>query len=273
MNFWWCNQGQPSWFGERNAGIVCATGDDSRGLTFRRTVSEVKTGDITLHYRKGFVLAFSRAKENGEFFKKLPNVNGENYPSGWRFRAEYYDLPTPLAKSDFVEDLIPSITTGYPINKVGNPKQGYFFRFDHAGIRLVLKHVPEPIPDWLSRFRDPNVSTFEQVFAELEARIKSSQSLTDAERIRKIAAAPDFPEQRQVISMTFDRNEHVIVSVLKRAKGICEKCRKKAPFIRRSNRSPYLEVHHTLPLCKGGKDKVENAVALCPNCHREEHHG
>ena len=33
----------------------------------------------------------------------------------------------------------------------------------------------------------------------------------------------------------------------------------------------YLEVHHIDQLAKGGADTVENAVALCPNCHRKMH--
>ncbi|MFX5176317.1 HNH endonuclease, partial [Acinetobacter baumannii] len=53
----------------------------------------------------------------------------------------------------------------------------------------------------------------------------------------------------------------------------CECCGSLAPFSRRRDGSPYLEVHHKRPLSKGGDDTVENAVALCPNCHRFEHHG
>ena len=37
--------------------------------------------------------------------------------------------------------------------------------------------------------------------------------------------------------------------------------------------TPYLEVHHKIPLAKDGEDTIENAEALCPNCHREKHFG
>lgn len=33
------------------------------------------------------------------------------------------------------------------------------------------------------------------------------------------------------------------------------------------------EVHHKVPLSAGGDDTVENAIALCPNCHRKAHFG
>jgi hypothetical protein len=31
------------------------------------------------------------------------------------------------------------------------------------------------------------------------------------------------------------------------------------------------DVHHKIPKAKGGLNTIENAVVLCPNCHREEH--
>lgn len=46
---------------------------------------------------------------------------------------------------------------------------------------------------------------------------------------------------------------------------------KKAPFLRKKDNSPYLEVHHIITLANGVDDTVENAIAVCPNCHRELH--
>ncbi len=40
-----------------------------------------------------------------------------------------------------------------------------------------------------------------------------------------------------------------------------------------SDKTPYLEVHHRIPLAKKGEDTVANAIALCPNCHRKSHYG
>jgi hypothetical protein len=37
--------------------------------------------------------------------------------------------------------------------------------------------------------------------------------------------------------------------------------------------SPFLETHHLIRLADGGPDTVENAVAVCPNCHRRLHYG
>lgn len=70
----------------------------------------------------------------------------------------------------------------------------------------------------------------------------------------------------------FVRDAAVVAYVLREANGHCECCMNPAPFEKR-NGLPYLEVHHVLPLSSGGSDKVSNAIAACPNCHRELHHG
>ncbi|MHC1750389.1 MAG: HNH endonuclease [Cellulosilyticaceae bacterium] len=54
---------------------------------------------------------------------------------------------------------------------------------------------------------------------------------------------------------------------------MCERCGATAPFIRASDGTPYLEVHHKIRLADGGEDTVENAMTVCPNCHRELHLG
>ena len=58
----------------------------------------------------------------------------------------------------------------------------------------------------------------------------------------------------------------------RRAKGACGDCGYPAPFLTPAGR-PFLEVHHILPLSRGGLDVIENVIALCPNCHRRRHHG
>ena len=59
---------------------------------------------------------------------------------------------------------------------------------------------------------------------------------------------------------------------LRDAEGICEACENEAPF-KKSDGSFYLEVHHLRRLADGGSDTIANAVAACPNCHRELHYG
>lgn len=83
----------------------------------------------------------------------------------------------------------------------------------------------------------------------------------------------DSPKKYSVTTMAYARDPRVVYLALKRANGICEDCNMAAPFIRRSDSLPYLEVHHKITLSNGGPDILENAIALCPNCHRKRHFG
>ena len=102
-----------------------------------------------------------------------------------------------------------------------------------------------------------------------------NEALADSSDARKsrLAKANKMPEPVQVLSRAFRRNADVIAEVLVRASGVCESCHSPAPFLRAADHTPYLEVHHRITLASGGEDTVENAVALCPNCHRREHFG
>jgi 5-methylcytosine-specific restriction endonuclease McrA len=98
--------------------------------------------------------------------------------------------------------------------------------------------------------------------------------LSDREvRAARLAVAASMPRRVAVTSLAFIRNPDVIAEVLTRAAGTCERCNAPAPFLRRTDGTPYLEVHHIKLLADGGADTVENAVALCPNCHRRAHYG
>jgi 5-methylcytosine-specific restriction endonuclease McrA len=92
-------------------------------------------------------------------------------------------------------------------------------------------------------------------------------------RCARLAVASREAEIFTVTTTVFRRNPDVIAEVLERANGVCQRCQEAAPFRRASDSSPYLEVHHTIPLADGGDDAVDNALALCPNCHREMHYG
>lgn len=70
----------------------------------------------------------------------------------------------------------------------------------------------------------------------------------------------------------FQRNPAVKAWILQQANGQCEACVQLAPF-NGSDGEPFLEVHHLRQLADQGSDTVSNAVALCPNCHREAHYG
>ena len=159
-------------------------------------------------------------------------------------------------------------------------------RLDSSHMTAILRKVSDDLPlkkrtrsgGWsevsdLGDLLDLPADTKEQYEEELSEAIRRSASLSDSSLRDRLASAPKTPEKIQIISMGYRRNPDVIVAVLRRAAGVCERCGTEAPFLRRKDDSPYLEVHHWKPLSMDGEDTIANAAALCPNCHREVHYG
>jgi 5-methylcytosine-specific restriction protein A len=108
---------------------------------------------------------------------------------------------------------------------------------------------------------------------QLQDRVAVASSQVQQQRLARLAKAPKKPKTIRTVSTAFARNPDVIAEVLFQAKGHCAGCKKPAPFVSKATGDGYLEVHHITQLAKGGDDTVENAWALCPNCHREKHFG
>lgn len=108
-----------------------------------------------------------------------------------------------------------------------------------------------------------------------EFNLKVEKSLKDDSSLRneRIKRYNGRPNKTLSFSYVYNRNPDIVAEALIRANGYCVKCQKAAPFFRKSDNSPYLEVHHIKPLSEGGLDTLENVIAICPNCHRYEHFG
>lgn len=114
------------------------------------------------------------------------------------------------------------------------------------------------------------LAVLKRIESEEEKAVRSDRT---EDRQQRLATAPKTPHRIKVFSYTFKRNPDVVVEALLRAAGNCELCGKSAPFNRVTDGTPYLEVHHIKSLSDGGEDTLKNVLALCPNCHREVHHG
>jgi len=112
----------------------------------------------------------------------------------------------------------------------------------------------------------------QKVSTNFEKLVIDSAKDPIARKKRLIGSNPK-PEVTFTYQASYKRNPDVVAEVLERAAGVCECCNKPAPFKKSKDKSPYLEVHHIIFLAKGGDDTVENAEALCPNCHRRKHYG
>jgi 5-methylcytosine-specific restriction enzyme A len=145
-------------------------------------------------------------------------------------------------------------------------------RVSQAANRAILRRQEL----WLQQLvSQPNtepidINELNQQFAD---QVQKSQRDSADARQRRLRSAPKQPQRVAKTVKLFQRNPDVVAEVLFRANGICGGCLKEAPFSRRSDASPYLEVHHRTPLAEYGDDTVTNAIALCPNCHRSRHFG
>jgi len=102
---------------------------------------------------------------------------------------------------------------------------------------------------------------------ELEVKVKKPLK-GKLEGFPKGVQKPDFSEG---LTKTYYRDPLVKSWILQQANGKCENCNSNGPFI--SNLGiPFLEIHHVNHLSQGGSDTTDNAVALCPNCHRALHY-
>lgn len=125
---------------------------------------------------------------------------------------------------------------------------------------LVFRLVPIDRIDWTAK---PD---------ETES-LPTPPSLSEARHAAiEAAGASAEIEPGSAVRRLYRRSEQVRQYVLMRANGICESCRKPAPF-RRKDGSPYLEPHHINRLSDGGLDHPQYVGAICPACHREIHHG
>ena len=119
----------------------------------------------------------------------------------------------------------------------------------------------------------PYQSSLAVIQQNFETKLSKALQDSSEQRRRRLATASIMPLTTQVTTRVFLRNPDVVAEALYRANGFCEVCRKPAPFLKKADSSPYLEVHHIKRLADGGHDSLENVLALCPNCHRQAHYG
>ena len=130
----------------------------------------------------------------------------------------------------------------------------------HVGINII-RELEEILADAEGRPVDPSV--------DFEAKVRSKMDEGKAEERPEGKVTPD---RRNVLVTLYDQDPSVKAWVIIHANGICESCGRPAPFCVDGG-VPFLEVHHVRRLADGGADTIENAVAVCPNCHRELHFG
>ncbi len=212
------------------------------------------------------------------------NLSGGKYDNEWlegqRVLKYYLKATTRKGSETFSEERAENkAISGFPQVPV------YVFtrqspdssRFLFCGLfSCVSVHTDPDDKKWFELCRRDTVEThvlMSKLFSEQEDELVEAKMRPKSERDKRLSAAPKKPRQVTAVTIQYYRNQDVVAEVLERAEGVCEGCQAPAPFKRASNGTPYLEVHHKVQLSKGGDDAVENAIALCPNCHRKMHYG
>ena len=95
-------------------------------------------------------------------------------------------------------------------------------------------------------------------------------TLSDKELARYTAVKNLNKEPKKTETVVYYRDQYLKQMVKRIAEGKCQYCGSDAPF-RDKQGQPYLEAHHVIRMADGGKDTIENMVAICPNCHRKVH--
>jgi 5-methylcytosine-specific restriction protein A len=162
----------------------------------------------------------------------------------------------------------------------GRTEKSYEFRMQN--ISYVLSIMGR---EWLTGLK-PAKNVGARVAVEIETLINDAEGRsappvvslevrTREELKQKAISKPtgnQSPKSTTSAITQYQRDSTVKAWVLREANGKCECCGGPAPF-QGADGMPFLEVHHVQQLADNGPDTVTNAVALCPNCHREIHYG
>jgi hypothetical protein len=105
---------------------------------------------------------------------------------------------------------------------------------------------------------------------EFEKKVESERGMSRGDLLDDACHRGGKPGKSLVNTTVYYRDPVIAAAVKERANGKCDLCGQPAPF-NNANGLPYLEEHHLIRLADGGDDSIDNAVALCPNCHRKMH--
>jgi 5-methylcytosine-specific restriction protein A len=184
-------------------------------------------------------------------------------------RSQFLD-GKKFVKKDYYRDLA---------RRFGRTEKSYEYRMQNISHVLSLQGR-----EWVSGLR-PAANVGSNVICELEKLISEVEGVPNRrvaefetsvkEKLKGQKKTPpagsDNPPTSRSETVSFVRDPAVKAWVLAEANGKCELCGTAAPFVR-DDGTPFLEVHHVRTLADKGSDRIQNAVALCPNCHRALHY-
>ena len=244
--------------------------------------------DYTLNNYLG-ISAFGKASGGSHKFIWSVRDDFSRVEVGFKVKGVGLYLVVDSTDSFFVESVKKTLSSKlrepfvWPDPQVGKSYRAFVINLETPG-------QYQSVIDWLSSEKVPNtrrLSFQDSKTAKLKSekpelfeptsdneKLVTNTSILIEEGLDEEPAGNPNPERSDPRENkgAFKRDPEVIAWVKQRAGGICELCEKEGPFLDKDNQ-PFLEVHHIVPLADSGSDTTDNAVALCPNCHRECHHG
>lgn len=188
--------------------------------------------------------------------------------SYWHDKEKYYNSLNGLyVRLDLLNKLTSSELSYNELKKNGMKQapQSPIKLENNLELMRYIERIFESKENKALTLEDINNIFYEKVSKSLEGN--------EAARLARVSTIDKNPIKKVVITEIYSRSHDIVAIALLRAKGVCERCNRKAPFNRKSDNTPYLEVHHVESLSNGGADSLDNVLALCPNCHRELHYG
>jgi hypothetical protein len=227
-------------------------------------------------------------------------VSSGDFKALFKWSAGKRVSKTDKAKSAFVltkEQVEVFATAGLSL-QLGNPKPTVRISvLGETGTQLESSYylserkgsgrTPEPrvgkqfIGDWLNVGDKVFIATDGERLVAWRNRSRLEAEVLEDEAVAKVstkrllahlATLSPLPVKQKVTRQEFKRSRAVIELVLRRAKGQCEYPGCTSQPVITTSGNPFLEVHHIEWLRNGGRDHPDNAVALCPRCHRAQHH-
>ena len=93
-----------------------------------------------------------------------------------------------------------------------------------------------------------------------------SEEVEKEELLKKIIECEiDSSEKVTVNGKTYKRHNYLMVQIKKYRDYKCQFC---STTILKANGGYYIEACHIKPKAEGGKDRIDNILVLCPNCHK-----
>lgn len=210
----------------------------------------------------------------GECVDERKMEMGESMSDGWNkeeLRASVVAYLEMLDKQKHNRTFVKKHYYEALAGQYGRSAKAFEYRMQNISHVLALRGRD----DWVTGLK-PAKNVGVNVIADIQSildELESEKVLREVplQPYRVELAGETQPEAVLTEVQRFVRSGSVRERVLALALGRCEACDKPAPFYGTDDQ-PFLEVHHVRPLAQQGSDTVRNAVALCPNCHREAHH-